>query len=130
MLEYQTYNNGLNISWFYIPILLLSNPQRGYLISARIELENGRKLYNSYDILIDSSTIKDNRWVGLMLLGLLAGLLILMFRPFGFRAFLYGLDHNKALLLLVCIIGICFVILQRVGVIFGDNTTYNNYTKQ
>ena len=87
---------------------MYSRPQRGYLISARSDLENDRKLYNSYDILIDSSTIKDNRWVGLMILGLLAGLLILMFRPFGFRAFLYGLEHNNiySLLLLVCIIGI------------------------
>lgn len=70
------------------------------------------------------STTKHNRLISLMLLGILGGLLILMVRPFGFRTFLHGLEHNNfySLILMVCIIGICFAMLQRAGIIFSDNT--------
>ena len=67
-----------------------------------------------------------------MLFGILCGLLILMIRPFGFRTFLHGLEYNNiySLLLMVCIVGVCFVILQRAGIIFSDNTFADSYTKQ
>jgi len=57
-------------------------------------------------------------------LGILVGLLILAVRPFGFRTFLIGLEHNNiySLSLMICIVGIFLVILQRAGIIFSDNT--------
>lgn len=50
-------------------------------------------------------------------MGILVGLLILAVRPFGFRTFLIGLEHNNiySLSLMICIVGIFLVILQRAG---------------
>ena len=71
-----------------------------------------------------SSTTEHDRVIDLILLGILVGLLILSVRPFGFRTFLCGLEHNNiySLLLMICIVGVCLTILQRAGVIFSDNT--------
>ncbi len=57
-----------------------------------------------------------------ILLSVLVGLLILSVRPFGFRTFINGLGHDNifSLLLVVSAVGICIVLLQRVGVIFSD----------
>jgi len=49
-------------------------------------------------------------------------MIVLVFRPFGFRMFEIGLDqHNVfSLVLVVGIVGVILVILQRQGIIFAD----------
>jgi Na+/melibiose symporter-like transporter len=61
-----------------------------------------------------------NRDIGI-LFAILGGLLILVFRPFGYSTFLAELgQHNVfAILLLVSIIGIILLILQRLQLIFA-----------
>ncbi|MBI3642124.1 MAG: hypothetical protein HY222_07005 [Thaumarchaeota archaeon] len=63
-----------------------------------------------------------------ILLGILAGMLILVVRPFGYRMFQIGLDqHNVVYVLLVLgIVGITLVVLQRLGIIFADYPRYAN----
>ncbi len=58
-----------------------------------------------------------------VLLSILASLMILSIRPFGFRTFLNGLGHDNifSLLLVVSAVGICIVLLQRLGLIFSDS---------
>lgn len=65
----------------------------------------------------------------IILLPILTVLVILAFRPFGFRLFLKELQIGNAfsLLLIICIIGILMVIMQRLGIIFND---YWNYESQ
>jgi glucan phosphoethanolaminetransferase (alkaline phosphatase superfamily) len=70
------------------------------------------------------------RLVSIILLCGLAGLLLLAFRPFGFRTFLHELENNNilALLLVVSVVGICMVLLQRVGIIFSSySSSSENY---
>jgi hypothetical protein len=57
-----------------------------------------------------------------ILTSILAGLVILAIRPFGFRTFLHGLGHENvfSLLLVASVVGVIFVIVQRIGLIFPD----------
>lgn len=66
----------------------------------------------------DSHNLRDV----VILLGILAGMLILVVRPFGYRMFQIGLgQHNVfSVILVVGIVGIILVILQRLGIIFAD----------
>jgi hypothetical protein len=71
----------------------------------------------------DSHNLRDV----IILLGILAAMLILVVRPFGYRVFLIGLDqHNVfSVILVVGIVGIVLVILQRLGIIFADNPQFS-----
>lgn len=53
---------------------------------------------------------------------ILAGLVLLSARPFGFRHFLQGLANNElfSILIVMGIVGVCLVMLQRLGIIFPD----------
>ena len=53
---------------------------------------------------------------------ILVGLLILAIRPFGFRTFLHGLQHDSifSLFLVASIVGLVLVMMQRLGLIFPD----------
>jgi hypothetical protein len=64
-----------------------------------------------------------SKLTSLILLGILVGLFILAFRPFGFRTFVHGLEIHSLfpLLLVTSIIGVCMVLLQRAGVIFAED---------
>ncbi len=63
-----------------------------------------------------------NLRVILILLGILAGTFILVFRPFGYRVFERGVgEHNIfAIILIFGIVGIILLILQRLGIIFAE----------
>jgi hypothetical protein len=63
----------------------------------------------------------------IILLGILAVMLVLVVRPFGYRTFLIGLDqHNVfSVILIVGIVGIILVILQRLGIIFADSPQFS-----
>jgi hypothetical protein len=52
-----------------------------------------------------------------ILTSILAGLVILAIRPFGFRTFLHGLGHDNvfSLLLVASAVGVILVIVQRIG---------------
>ncbi|HEY7570379.1 MAG TPA: hypothetical protein VH796_03320 [Nitrososphaeraceae archaeon] len=69
-----------------------------------------------------NSSTNDGKIMGYVLVCILIALVILAFRPFGFRTFLHGLEHDNifSLLLLVSIVAICLVIVQRAGIIFAD----------
>lgn len=69
-----------------------------------------------------STNNSHNRRDVVILLGILAGMLVLVDKPFDYRIFQIGLDqHNVfAVLLVVGIVGITLVILQRLGIIFAD----------
>ncbi|MFZ1076362.1 MAG: hypothetical protein WAN47_02900 [Nitrosotalea sp.] len=71
----------------------------------------------------DSHNLRDV----VILLGILAGMIILVVRPFGYRVFKIGLDQHNVLpvILLVGIVGIILVILQRLGIIFADNPQFS-----
>ena len=58
----------------------------------------------------------------LVLFAILAGLLVLSIRPFGFRHFIHGLGNNDlfSIFVVMGMVGVCLVILQRTGVIFPD----------
>ena len=58
----------------------------------------------------------------IILAGILVGLLILAVRPFGYKAFQIGLAQRDIFptVLIVGIVGVVLVILQRLGIIFGD----------
>jgi hypothetical protein len=60
----------------------------------------------------------------LILLGILAGMVILVFRPFGYRMFQIGVgEHNVfAIILVFGIVGVILVILQQIGIIFADSS--------
>jgi len=60
-----------------------------------------------------------NREIGI-LFAILGGLLVLVFRPFGYSTFLAQLGHHNvfAILLLVSIIAVILLILQRLQLIF------------
>ncbi|MGC2596852.1 MAG: hypothetical protein WA395_01810 [Nitrososphaeraceae archaeon] len=62
------------------------------------------------------------RITGYLLICILIALVILAFRPFGFRTFLHGLEHDNifSLLLVISIVATCLVILQKAGVIFAE----------
>ena len=64
----------------------------------------------------------------IILLGILACMLILVVRPFGYRTFQISLEqHNVfAVLLVVGIVGIILVILQRLGIIFADYSIFSD----
>ncbi|MGI0072793.1 MAG: hypothetical protein ACREA3_03150 [Nitrosotalea sp.] len=53
-----------------------------------------------------------------ILLAMLSGMIILVFRPFGYRMFQIGLQqHNVfAVILVLGIVGVILVILQRLGI--------------
>jgi hypothetical protein len=53
---------------------------------------------------------------------ILVALLILAIRPFGFRTFLHGLQHDSilSLFLVASIVGVVLVMMQRLGLIFPD----------
>lgn len=72
----------------------------------------------------DSHNLRDV----VILLGILAGMLILVVRPFGYRTFQIGLEqHNVfSVLLVVGIVGVTLVILQRLGIIFADYHPLSN----
>ena len=57
-----------------------------------------------------------------ILSSILAGLMILAVRPFGFRTFLSGLGHDNifALLLVASAVAVVLVIFQRMGLMFPD----------
>ena len=63
-----------------------------------------------------------NLRVILILLGILAGMFILVFRPFGYRVFESSVgEHNIfAIILVFGIVGIVLVILQRLGIVFAE----------
>jgi|GEM_PF-3897329 uncharacterized membrane protein len=69
-----------------------------------------------------NSSTKDGKIMGYVLICILIALVILAFRPFGFRTFLHGLEHDNffSLLLVISIVAICLVIVQRAGIIFAD----------
>jgi uncharacterized membrane protein len=56
-----------------------------------------------------NSGIGDSKLTGYILICILIALVILAFRPFGFRTFLHGLEHNNilSLLLVISVIAIC-----------------------
>jgi hypothetical protein len=58
----------------------------------------------------------------IILSSILVSLLILVIRPFGFRTFLHGLQHDSIffLFLVTSIVGVVLVIMQRLGLIFPD----------
>jgi hypothetical protein len=58
----------------------------------------------------------------IILSSILVSLLILVIRPFGFRTFLHGLQHDSifSLFLVTSIVGVVLVIMQRLGLIFPD----------
>lgn len=68
------------------------------------------------------SSTNDGKIIGYVLICILIALVILAFRPFGFRTFLHGLEHDNffSLLLVISIVAICLVIVQRAGIIFAD----------
>jgi hypothetical protein len=57
-----------------------------------------------------------------ILTSILAGLIILAIRPFGFRTFLNGLTHDNifALVLVASAVAVVIVIVQRAGFMFPD----------
>ena len=57
-----------------------------------------------------------------ILLAILCGMIVLVFRPFGFKMFEISLgQHNVfSIILVVGIVGVILVILQRQGIIFAD----------
>lgn len=63
-----------------------------------------------------------------ILLVILAGMMILVVRPFGYRMFQVSLEqHNVfAVLLVLGIVGISLVILQRLGIIFADYPRFSH----
>ena len=65
-----------------------------------------------------------------ILTSILAGLIILAIRPFGFRTFLNGLVHNNlfSLLLLASAIAVVLVIVQRTGLMFPDRAEREGQT--
>lgn len=67
----------------------------------------------------------------LLLLGVLAGLLVLVVRPFGYRMFQIGLgEHNVfAIILVFGIVGVILVMMQRMGTIFADYRYNKNFGK-
>jgi hypothetical protein len=71
----------------------------------------------------DSHNLRDV----VVLLGILAAMIILAVRPFGYRVFEIGLaQHNIfSVILVVGIVGIILVILQRLGIIFADNPQFS-----
>ena len=68
------------------------------------------------------SSTNDGKIIGYVLICILIALVILAFRPFGFRTFLHGLERDNffSLLLVISIVAICLVIVQRAGIIFAD----------
>ena len=63
-----------------------------------------------------------------VLLSVLAALLVLVARPFGFRTFLQGLgrDNGFALALVMAIIAVIFVIMQRLGLLNVKTDSYDS----
>ncbi len=57
-----------------------------------------------------------------ILSAILVALIALSVRPFGFRNFLHGLASNQlfSLFLIMGIVGVFFIMLQRLGIIFPD----------
>jgi hypothetical protein len=57
-----------------------------------------------------------------ILFAVLAALIVLSVRPFGFRHFLHGLANNElfSVLIVMGMVGVSLVIFQRVGMIFPD----------
>jgi len=64
-----------------------------------------------------------------ILSSILAGLMILAVRPFGFRTFLNGLGHDNifSLLLVASAIAVILVMMQRIGLIFPDEREKDEY---
>ncbi len=56
-----------------------------------------------------------------ILLSLLAGLIILAIRPFGFRTFLHDMAHGELypMIIVFGIIAVILVLMQRFGIIFA-----------
>jgi hypothetical protein len=65
-----------------------------------------------------------------ILTSILAGLIILAIRPFGFRTFLNGLAHDNifALLLVASAVAVVIVIVQRTGLMFPDRAELKERT--
>lgn len=59
----------------------------------------------------------------IILSSILVALIILVIRPFGFRTFLHGLQHDSifSLFLITSIVGVVLVMMQRLGLIFPDH---------
>lgn len=59
-----------------------------------------------------------------VLLAIFAGLIVLVFRPFGYKMFQIELQQHNilALILVLGIVAVILVILQQLGIIFADYT--------